>query len=202
VNAKRFRGWCQNGCGNAIKRGATKYCSLRCYQKANPAKPRGSCLNGCGKELKENAREYCSFHCMHAHRRASRIQAFVSGGGVYGHVPVQFLARVLRDLCGERCARCGWAQRHEATGKVPVEVEHIDGDWQNNRLRNLTLLCPNCHALTPTFRALNRGRGRAHRLGGRANPIKPRWPRATKSSHADSRGVRPGPEQMALLTPT
>lgn len=45
-----------------------------------------------------------------------------------------------------------------------VEVEHIDGDWENNSLTNLTLLCPNCHALTPTFRGLNRGRGRSYRL--------------------------------------
>jgi hypothetical protein len=54
---------------------------------------------------------------------------------------------------------------------VPVEVEHIDGDWRNNRVENLKLLCPNCHALTATFRALNRGRGRAKRLGGRENPL-------------------------------
>jgi hypothetical protein len=61
--------------------------------------------------------------------------------------------------------RCGWSRRHPTTGKVPVEVEHIDGNWENNRLTNLTLLCPSCHSLTPTFRALNRGRGRNYRVG-------------------------------------
>jgi predicted HNH restriction endonuclease len=39
-------------------------------------------------------------------------------------------------------------------------VEHIDGNYENDREKNLTLLCPNCHSLTPTFRALNRGNGR------------------------------------------
>jgi hypothetical protein len=34
------------------------------------------------------------------------------------------------------------------------------------------LLCPNCHSLTDTFRALNRGRGRPKRLGGRENPLR------------------------------
>jgi hypothetical protein len=48
-----------------------------------------------------------------------------------------------------------------------VEVEHIDGNWRNNLPENLTLLCPNCHALTPTFRGLNRGHGRPGR--GRAH---------------------------------
>jgi hypothetical protein len=52
-----------------------------------------------------------------------------------------------------------------------VEVEHIDGDWQNNNPENLILLCPNCHSLTPTYRGLNRGRGRARRFGGRENPL-------------------------------
>jgi hypothetical protein len=33
------------------------------------------------------------------------------------------------------------------------------------------LLCPNCHALTLTYRGLNRGHGRALRLGGRQNPF-------------------------------
>jgi hypothetical protein len=54
---------------------------------------------------------------------------------------------------------------------VPIEVEHIDGDWRNSRVENLTLLCPNCHSLTATYRGLNRGRGRAKRLGGREHPL-------------------------------
>ena len=35
---------------------------------------------------------------------------------------------------------------------IPLELEHIDGDRLNNCLENLKLLCPNCHALTPTWR--------------------------------------------------
>ena len=30
-------------------------------------------------------------------------------------------------------------------------VDHIDGDWQDNRLENLRFLCPNCHAQTATW---------------------------------------------------
>lgn len=39
-----------------------------------------------------------------------------------------------------------------------VEVDHIDGDPWNNLLDNLRLLCPNCHALTKTYRGRNIGR--------------------------------------------
>lgn len=35
---------------------------------------------------------------------------------------------------------------------ILLELEHIDGDKSNNQLENLTLLCPNCHALTSTWR--------------------------------------------------
>lgn len=36
--------------------------------------------------------------------------------------------------------------------QIPLELEHIDGNRSNNKLENLTLLCPNCHALTPIWR--------------------------------------------------
>lgn len=36
----------------------------------------------------------------------------------------------------------------------------IDGDFRNCSEENLTVLCPNCHSLTPTFMSLNRGNGR------------------------------------------
>lgn len=172
MNPKKFRGACSNGCGNEIKRTGKEYCSVRCARSIRPRKSCPPCLNGCGKRVKLHKNEYCSFSCMHEYRYACKAEAFFMQGGVRGHVAQHFLARLLRDYYGERCLRCSWSRRHLQTGKVPVEVEHIDGNWENNRLTNLTLLCPNCHALTPTFRGLNRGRGRAHRLGGRGNPIK------------------------------
>ncbi len=33
-----------------------------------------------------------------------------------------------------------------------MELDHIDGDNKNNLKENLRLLCPNCHAKTPTWR--------------------------------------------------
>lgn len=45
------------------------------------------------------------------------------------------------------------------TGTLPLEVEHIDGDATNNSEENLTLLCPNCHSLTRTYRGANKGNG-------------------------------------------
>ncbi|QES48439.1 HNH endonuclease [Streptomyces venezuelae] len=57
----------------------------------------------------------------------------------------------------ERCAQCGI----EATWQgepLPLEVDHIDGDWRNNRAHNLRFLCPNCHSATDTYRGRAGGR--------------------------------------------
>jgi hypothetical protein len=39
---------------------------------------------------------------------------------------------------------------------IPLELDHIDGNNSNNELSNLRLLCPNCHAKTPTYRGKNK----------------------------------------------
>lgn len=55
----------------------------------------------------------------------------------------------------EKCAECGLAPEWRGK-KLVFPVDHIDGDWGNNELENLRLLCPNCHSQTATFS----GRGR------------------------------------------
>ena len=49
------------------------------------------------------------------------------------------------------------------SGKVPIELDHIDGNSENNSLENLRILCPNCHSLTPTYKSSNKGKGRKYR---------------------------------------
>lgn len=57
----------------------------------------------------------------------------------------------------QECEICGWAARSE-DGRVPLELDHINGDRRDNRLMNLRILCPNCHSLQPTHRGKNMGR--------------------------------------------
>ena len=52
------------------------------------------------------------------------------------------------------CEDCGWAKSSE-DGRIPVELDHINGDRHDNRLENLRILCPNCHSLKLTHRGKN-----------------------------------------------
>lgn len=54
-----------------------------------------------------------------------------------------------------KCELCGWAQV-SLDGRIPVELDHINGKHNDNRLENLRVLCPNCHSLQPTHRGKNK----------------------------------------------
>ncbi|MEO8705235.1 MAG: HNH endonuclease [Kofleriaceae bacterium] len=57
------------------------------------------------------------------------------------------------------CELCGWAER-APDGRIPVELDHMNGDRNDNRIENLRIMCPNCHSLQPTHRGLNQKRRR------------------------------------------
>ena len=66
-----------------------------------------------------------------------------------------------------QCEICGWAQK-SSDGRIPVELDHINGDRRDNRINNLRILCPNCHSLQTTHRGKNirsRGGGIGRREG-------------------------------------
>lgn len=62
--------------------------------------------------------------------------------------------RLLQEgIFEHRCMSCGldtWLEQ-----PIPLELHHINGEKFDHRLENLQLLCPNCHALTDTYRGKN-----------------------------------------------
>ena len=62
----------------------------------------------------------------------------------------------LIETLGEACQRCGWSERNPISGKVPVEIEHVDGDWQNIAPENLTMTIEVARPFTLTERLVRR----------------------------------------------
>ncbi len=60
-----------------------------------------------------------------------------------------------KGLKSPKCELCGWNEK-SIDGRMPIELDHINGDHSDNRLENLRILCPNCHSLQPTHRGLNK----------------------------------------------
>ncbi len=67
--------------------------------------------------------------------------------------------RLIKEkLKDENCEKCGWSER-SIDGRIPLELDHINGVHNDNRLENLRILCPNCHSLEPTHRGKNKKTG-------------------------------------------
>ena len=64
----------------------------------------------------------------------------------------------VKQVWGAKCALC--KQYHVIKD---IQVDHIDGDYRNNKIDNLRLLCPNCHSLSSNYKNLNKGKGRSKR---------------------------------------
>ncbi|MEV5159674.1 HNH endonuclease [Streptomyces sp. NPDC053728] len=85
------------------------------------------------------------------------------GQALARRIPGERLKRaMIATGISENCARCGTGPRWRDR-PLPLEVDHIDGDWRNNKPQNLRLLCPNCHSTTDTYR----GRGKRRRSPAR-----------------------------------
>jgi hypothetical protein len=61
---------------------------------------------------------------------------------------------ISEGLKQHRCECCGLTEWLDEP--IPLELDHIDGDHYNNLIENLKILCPNCHAKTPTYRGKNK----------------------------------------------
>lgn len=70
------------------------------------------------------------------------------------HLKTRLLAEGLKQPRCEICGRTEWNRF-----AIPLELDHLNGRRNDNRLPNLRLLCPNCHAQTDTYRGKNIGAG-------------------------------------------
>ena len=122
------------------------------------------CLN-CGKLLNNRQTKYCSNICQTDYQYKQYINRWKSGEetGLSGEYSIsQHIRRYLMNKYSCKCQLCEWGEVNQYTNTTPLEIHHIDGDYKNNNEDNLQLLCPNCHALTETYKSHNKN-GRKQR---------------------------------------
>lgn len=136
------------------------------YCMANPKKPRTPCPNCGGTERTHFIAVYCNNKCYLEYKKKEKVRKWLAGeieGG--SKAGLAFWAkRYLIETRGEKCEECGWCKKHPDTGRVPLDAHHMNGH-DDHRPESIKLLCPNHHALTETYRALNTGKGRTYRRG-------------------------------------
>lgn len=120
----------------------------------------GKCAN-CDCEKNNKRYKYCSHSCQHEFKRKEIFKKIENGDTTLFH---RNYKKYLIHIHGEKCMKCGWGVKNKFSDKIPIEMEHIDGNSENNNLDNLELLCPNCHSLTSTYKGLNKGNGRYIRM--------------------------------------
>lgn len=160
--------------GNAIKKWAKKLnINLPNRRKINiketfnkgTGKDKGICIN-CRKELLISQAKFCSHQCQREYEQKEWEKRWKEGkeNGLRGEYQISsYLKHYLFNKYNNKCARCGWGEINPYTNKIPLEIEHIDGNYLNNSEENLILLCPNCHSLTATYKGANKGNGRKER---------------------------------------
>lgn len=76
----------------------------------------------------------------------------------------RYLLAQAEYTCQDGRSGCnGWGGYNERSGKSCLTVDHLNGDSTDHRPENLRIMCPNCHSMTPTYGALNKGKGRKYR---------------------------------------
>ncbi len=149
-----------------------KHCSRECMGREKTSKQCvmvtchtcGTTVNRPQSKLARSKTGYrfCSRTCKDTAQRMDGVKAIQPPH--YG--TAKFNKDVIIRQRGRACETCRCT---EWMGQpVPLDLDHTDGNTDNNLDENLRLLCPNCHAQTPTFCGRNLGKGRKSRRLARA----------------------------------
>jgi hypothetical protein len=108
-----------------------------------------TCLH-CKSLIQKRYNIFCDNNCRKGFLALKRKTKIESGNCSESHLLKEYIKQTNND----NCAICGQLPTHNNL-PLTLQLDHIDGNSDNNKLENLRLLCPNCHTQTPTFKSRN-----------------------------------------------
>jgi hypothetical protein len=160
----------QCSCKLPFEKRSNKFCSHSCSASFNNKGVRRHgyenilefCLH-CNTKL-TTQKKFCDIDCKNDYYHQQFLLQWKCGNhnGLRGEYNLSaHIRRYIFEKYDSKCCQCGWDEKHPSDGKIPLDIDHIDGDNNNNE-DNLRLLCPNCHSLTLTYKSRNKN-GRKQR---------------------------------------
>ena len=107
-----------------------------------------TCKN-CGTEFKyfpsQSNGYYCNNKCQGEHKTRMLVES--------GEASMRVAKKHFKTITEYKCSCCGISDWNNKP--ITLQIDHIDGDINNNSMDNLRYLCPNCHTQTDTWGSAN-----------------------------------------------
>ena len=143
-NPKRCK-WCNSVL--SYSRRHRIFCNNKCGVRELP-----NCLL-CGKKVKYYVSKFCCAECCIEYKWKEKIKKAEETGYVVSVSP-EIAKSLLLKMREHKCEICG--EIEWMGSKIPLVMDHINGNNKDWRLDNLRLICGNCDRQQPTFGSKNR----------------------------------------------
>jgi len=140
-----------------------KFCSHSCAAQLNNSKRPSKILDKkcqmCTNIISRGSSKYCSNKCQGRHTQKKLWSKWLESGITKGSQGT--VKKFLLHQHGSECSICGLTEWLD--NPVPLVMDHINGNPEDNRIVNLRLVCGNCDMQLPTYKSKNKGNGRHNR---------------------------------------